>query len=345
MIRKWAALAAGTTLLVTTVPAVAQAARATVEATCARSVLALPADSLPGSSAARTADPSGRYLLGEANREGRQHGQPVLWVDGVPRWLSSRQEDGESFAYSVVEGGLVVGSTYALDGTDHWIYSATTDSYRLLKPPPGLQISQLTGMNKRQDIAGLAWDEGLGRQVPFVWPAGGQPRLLAVPAGHEVLYLDDISDEGLIVGRFTPPGGGIATSYLWKSYGAQPVRLRGVHTKTVWARDIEGQWIAGEEIGGADATGLIWNTRSPRIVQVEEGVVDLNSSRDAVTAGTLGVPNTYTSLVIRSDGTRIEFPEGTLLSHIFERTNKLTAAGYHITESGLPEPVVYACTD
>lgn len=344
MIRQLVALAAGTTLLVTTVPAAAQAASTTGSSTCTRSVLDLPADSLPGSSAARTADPSGRYLLGEANREGHQHSQAVLWVDGVPRWLSPGNEGGESFASSVVEGGLVVGSTYGLDGTVHWIYSAPTDSYRLLAPPPGLQISQLTGMNKRQDIAGLAWDEGLGRQVPFVWPAGGQPRLLAVPAGHEVMYLDDISDEGLIVGRFTLPGGG-TTSYLWKSYGAQPVRLRGVHTKTVWARDIEGQWIAGEENGGENATGLIWSTRSPRIVQIEEGVVDLNSSRDAVTAGILGVPNTYTSLVIRSDGTRIQFPDGTVLSHIFERTSKLTAAGYHISESGMPEPVVYACTD
>lgn len=344
MIRQLVAVAAGMTLLATVVPSAAQAATSgpAGRSACTKIVLDLPADSLPGSSQARTADPSGRYVLGEANREGRQHGQAVLWVDGVPRWLSSRKEGGESFAYSVIEGGLVVGTTTTVDSTDYWIYNATTDSYRLLEPPPGWQIYQLNGMNKHQDIAGLAWDEALGRRVPFVWPAGGQPRLLAVPADHEVQHLDDISDEGRIIGRLMPSDGRVWTSYLWESADAQPVRLRGVKQKNVWARDIESHWIAGGEDDGSEVTGLIWSTQSPRIVKLEEGVVDLNSSRDAVTAGAFGMMGNYPSMVIRSDGTKIEFPEGTLLSHIFERGNKWTAAGYSV-ESGVLEPIVYAC--
>ena len=35
------------------------------------------------------------------------HGHALLWVDGVPRWLSS-QPEGESFGRSLIEGGLVL---------------------------------------------------------------------------------------------------------------------------------------------------------------------------------------------------------------------------------------------
>jgi hypothetical protein len=340
MIRPLAAVAATATLLVTALPA-AQAAAAgpASSANCTKRVLKLPADSLPGSSKASTADPSGRYILGEANREGRMHGQAVLWVNGVPRWLAS-QPDGESFAYSVAKGGFVLGSTYTTTGTEHWIYSVKTNSYRILAPT-NLQISALSAMNNNQDILGTAWDETLGQNVPFVWPAGGQPRLLAVPSGQEVHAMDDISDQGLVIGRLSLPDGQ-HTSYLWKSWNAEPVRLPGINDTGIWARDIEGRWIAGGDSDIDDVTGLLWNTRNGRVVQLEDRVIDLNSSRDAVTEGRFGPLGDYPSVLIRSDGTKITFPQGTLLEHIFERNNKWTAAGYDVS-SGELVPIVYAC--
>ncbi|GAA1552636.1 hypothetical protein GCM10009789_02790 [Kribbella sancticallisti] len=341
MIRNLVAVAATATLLVTALPATqAAAAGPTSRASCTKQVLNLPADSLPGSSKARTADPSGRYILGEANREGRMHGQAVLWVDGVPRWLAS-QPEGESFAYSVIKGGLVLGTTSSETRTDYWIYSVETDSYRILELPGNLQIYLLTGMNQNQDILGTAWDETLGEQVPFVWPAGGQPRLLPKPSGQVVYAMDDISDDGLVIGRLYLPDGR-HTSYLWTSWNAEPTRLSGVRQKTVWARDIEGRWIAGQETDGDNTTGLIWNTQHPRIVKLEDGVIDLNSSRDAATAGLFGPLGDYPSTIIKSDGTKITFPEGTLLEHIFERGTQWTAAGYDVS-SGVLEPIVYAC--
>jgi hypothetical protein len=337
MIRHLAAVAATTTLLVTALPA---AATGTTEAACAKHVLDLPADSLPGSSAARTADPTGRYILGEANRDGRMHANAVLWVDGVPRWLAS-QPDGESFAYSVIEGGLVLGSTSSLAGTDHWIYSATTDTYRILRPPADFRISSVTAMNKNQDIIGAAWDDTLGQQVPFVWPAGGEPQLLPVPSGRSLDWMDDISDEGLVVGRLRLPDGQ-STSYLWKSWTTEPSRLRGAGQEAVWARDIEGPWIAGGDLDIDDHTGLLWNTRNGRIVRFDDSVIDLNSSRDAVTAGMFGPLGDYPSTIIRRDGTKITFPQGTLLQHIFERGTPWTAAGFDVS-SGTLVPIVYAC--
>jgi hypothetical protein len=302
-------------------------------------VLKLPADSLPGSSRAKAADPSGRYVLGEANREGRMHGQAVLWVNGVPRWLAS-QPEGESFGYSVIEGGYVLGRTSTLEGTEHWIYSVKTNSYRILQPT-GIQISLLTGMNSNQDIIGKAWDEARGEDVPFVWPAGGQPQLLPVPAGQTLRALDDISDEGLIVGRFYLPEGG-TTSYLWKTWGSEPVRLPGVNDDTVWARDIEGTSIGGEEGSLDTTTGLIWNTDGTAIKQLERGVADLNSDGDAVTAGLWGPLGDYPSMIIKSDGTKITFPAGTQLEHMFERGARWTAAGYDVS-SGTLVPILYAC--
>ncbi|MEV0289603.1 hypothetical protein AB0H36_36220 [Kribbella sp. NPDC050820] len=267
------------------------------------------------------------------------HGQAVLWVNGVPRWLAS-QPEGESFAYSVIEGGLVLGSTSSFTRTDHWIYSVKTNSYRILAPTT-LQISQLTGMNKHQDILGTTWDEALGQHVPFVWPAGGQPQRLAVPSDQTLYAMDDISDEGLIVGRLYLPDGQ-HTSYLWKSSSAEPARLPGINDTGVWARDIQGSWIAGGDTDIDDVTGLLWNTGNTSIVQLEDRVVDLNRSRDAVTEGRFGPLGDYPSVIIKSDGTKITFPQGTLLEHIFERNTRWTAAGYDVS-SGELVPVVYAC--
>jgi hypothetical protein len=338
MIRNLAAVAATATLLVTALPA-AQAAAAGPGSTanCTKHVLTLPADSLPGSSKATTADPSGRYILGEANREGRMHSHAVLWVDGVPRWLASLPE-GESSAYSVIKGGFVLGSTYGLSETQHWIYSVRSNSYRLLDLPGNLQISGLTAMNENRDILGIARDEA-GERVPFVWPAGGQPQVLPVPSGQSVHAMDDISDEGLVIGRLNLPVDG-NTSYVWKSWNSEPTRLSGA--ENVWARDIEGRWIAGGDTDIDDVTGLLWNTRTNRIVKLEGSVIDLNSSRDAVTAGSFGPMGDWPSVIIRHDGTKITFPEGTLLEHIFEPGTKWTAAGYDVS-SGTLVPILYTC--
>jgi hypothetical protein len=285
---------------------------------------------------ARTADPTGHYILGQANREGRVHGQAVLWADGVPRWLGS-QPDGESFAYSVIEGGLVVGSTYTMTTTEHWIYSAKDNSYRILESP-SLQNSQLTGMNANQDVLGTTWDQELG-EVPFVWPAGGQPQLLPMPSGHSGYGMDDISDEGLIIGRLVRPDGGL-TSYLWKSWNTQPIPLPGADQETVWARDIEAGWIAGGDTNIGDATGLLWETPYDGVEKLAESVIDINSSRDAVTA--VSFDSRRSAMIIRPDGARLTFPRGTHLTHMFERNTQWTAAGYDVS-SGELEPIVYAC--
>ncbi|WP_433158116.1 hypothetical protein [Kribbella sp. CA-247076] len=337
MIRQLAAVAAAATLLVTTLPA-AQAAVAgpASPATCTKKVLDLPADSL-GSGSARSADPSGRYILGQASREGRMHNQAVLWVDGVPRWLAS-QPDGETFAYSVIKGGFVLGTTYG-DTTQHWIYSARSDSYRILDLGD-VQYPEVSAMNENRDVLGTVLDPA-GQRAPFVWPASGQPRQLPMPNGHSVESMDDISADGLVVGRLNLPEGG-GTSFLWRPGQAQPTRLTGAGDERVWAREIQGRWIAGGNTDLDNPTGLLWNTRHNRTVRLEAPVADLNSSRDAVTSGLFGPLGDRASTLIRRDGTKLTFPEGTMLEHIFERGTQWTAAGYDVSSSP-HQPLVYAC--
>ncbi|HEY3556978.1 MAG TPA: hypothetical protein VGL05_05935 [Kribbella sp.] len=340
MIRNLAAVAATGTLLVTVLPATQAAATTSSPTNCTKYVLALPADSLPGSSRVLTADPSGRYILGEANRDGRMQGQAVLWVNDVPRWLAS-QPEGESFAYSVTADGSVLGATYSLTRTDFWIYSIATDSYKILQLPEGLQNSLLTGMNNNHDILGVAWDDMTGVGVPYVWRPGSEPQLLKVPAGLSVDAMDHISDEGAVIGRLKLSDGN-TTSYLWKSATAEPVRLPGKHQDTVWARDIEGTSIGGQEGFAEDTAGLIWNTRNSRVRQLARGVIDLNTDRDAATEGLWGPIGNYPSMIIRSDGTKITFPDGTQLQHIFERNTRWAAGGYDVS-SGTLEPTLYSC--
>jgi hypothetical protein len=44
-------------------------------------------------------------------------------------------------------------------------------------------------------------------------------------------------------------------------------------------------------------------------------------------------------MIIRSNGTEIAFPEGTMLTHIFERDTNWTAAGYDVSADTLqPTP-------
>ncbi|WP_405056710.1 hypothetical protein OG474_28730 [Kribbella sp. NBC_01505] len=341
MIRHLAAVATAAALIATAAPT-AQAATTGPTTTCTNKiVLKLPDDSLPGSSQATTADPSGRYILGAANRPGSMHGWPVLWVDGEPRWLGL-PNGSESSATSVVEGGFVQGSTYVDDGEQYWIYSIQSDSYQILKNTSDVRISYLTRMNKRHDITGVAWDKAFEHRIPFIWPAGGQPRLLPVPSQSDTQYVDDLSDQGRVIARVAASDTSDYTSYVWESWNQQPIKLSGVHQESVWARDIEGNWIGGGETDGEDVTGLLWNDQSSRIQQLEEGVIDLNTSIDAVTAGAFGPFGDYPSMIIRSDGAKITFPEGTLLQHIFERGSQYTAAGYSVA-TGETVPVVFAC--
>ncbi|MFI5708870.1 hypothetical protein [Kribbella sp. NPDC051620] len=337
MIRQLAALCATTAFLATALPAT-QSIAAGPEA-CTKTLLPLPADSEAGSSKVIDADPSGRYVLGDAQRLGAS--QAVLWVDGVPRWLAS-QPDSWSYGYKVVKGGLVLGTTGNQASTDFWVYSVKTDSYRILKVPAGLDISVLTGMNARQDIVGLAWDDESKEHVhPFVWPAGGEPRLLRTPKGMQAFSVEGISDEGRIIGSAGSPDTSDFASYVWNSWHSRPIRLTGPQHESASVGDIEGTWIGGQVGQGIYSTGLIWNTRGTLVAQLEDAVADVNSSGDAVTAGDEFIDH-YSSVLVRSDGTRFTFPEGTLLMHSFDRGAPWSAGGYENT-SGWQAAVLYKC--
>ncbi|GAA0963477.1 hypothetical protein GCM10009554_82920 [Kribbella koreensis] len=345
MIRQLAALCATTALLAAALPAtqsVATPAAAAEPTACAKTVLPLPADTEPGLSMVRSADPSGRYILGHAPRQERAGSQGVLWVDGVPRWLASKP-DSESYGYAVVKGGFVLGYSSNQAGTDYWVYSVKTDSYRILQVPEGQEIYTLSGMNARQDIVGSVSDETDPNTThAFIWPAGGQPRLLRTPRGSQGSSAEDISDEGRIIGRAdNPEDPNSPISYLWESWNSRPIPLRGPHHENVFVWDIEGSRIGGQVGNGIYSTGYIWNTRGALVAQVEDAVADVNSSGDAVTAGDDFIDH-YPSILVRSDGTRYTFPEGTMLTHAFNRNAPWTAGGYE-TNSGYWAAVVYKC--
>ncbi len=335
MIRQLAAVSA-TALLVTAFHAVQPAAAAPTA--CTKNVLALPAGTLPGPNLVWSADSTGRYLIGHASQE--TGSQAVLWVDGVPRWLASKP-NGYSRAYSVTDKGFVLGSTSDSDRMQYWIYSAAADTYQVLTVPEGFQIYDLTGMNERHDIAGVAGDPFAEERYPFVWPAGGQPKLLPTPNGVNALTVDAIGDDGRIVGRFTNPDGPEIRSYLWTSWNRRPVALSGQTRQHTWARVIDGSRIGGGSETGTEVRGRIWNTRTGGYTELEDAVSDLNSAGDAVTQGSEAFDK-YSSVLISSTGTRTTFPDDTYLTQVFDRNTQLTAAGYEFTD-GEHRAITYKC--
>lgn len=265
----------------------------------------------------------------------------MLWVDGVPRWLTARP-GGYTNAYAVTEGGFVLGSTGTATGVEYWIYSASTDSYRTLQVPDNFHISGLVDMNVHQDIVGNAWDETRSSTLPFVWPAGGQPRLLPRPAGFTAGYVADIADDGRILGQLGKQDGTAYGNYLWPSRNRRPARLSTPDQPGVWARTLEGSRIAGGFGVETDSRGLLWNTRTGRYTELEDGVADLNPSGDLVTHGG-NIIDRWPSVLIRSDGTRITFPAETYFWHIFDRNDPhWTAAGYELVDNS-PQAIAYTC--
>ncbi|TDD46215.1 hypothetical protein E1263_37005 [Kribbella antibiotica] len=338
MIRQLATVTAAA-LLATTLHAFQPAAAAPT--TCTKTVLPLPAGTAYTDSSVRDADPTGRYLLGYAANELGY--QDILWVDGVPRWLASRP-GGVTRTYAVVRGGLVFGSTSNEAGEDYWIYSARTDTYRMLKLPENFDLYAFTGMNVHQDIIGMVWDKDRNYSIPFVWPAGGRPRLLPKPPGYPTGNATHIADDGRITGDFGKLDASSFGNYLWTSWNHRPARLAAPDQSGAFTRDIEGLWIGGGYGGEPNARGLLWNTRTGRYTELEDAVADINSSGDAVTFGGW-VIDRYPSVLIRSDGTRITFTAATYLWHVFDRGNpRWTTAGYEMVEDR-PQAVAYKCTN
>ena len=335
MIRQLAAVSA-TALLVTTFHAVQPAAAAPTA--CTKTVLALPAEALPGSNLVWSGDSTGQYLIGHALREAGS--QAVLWVDGVPRWLASRP-DGVSHAFSVTDKGFVLGRTSDSAGTEYWIYSIAAGTYQVLTLPENFQVYDLTGMNERHDIAGVAGDPLGEERQPFVWPAGGRPKLLPTPEGVNAFTVDAIGDDGRLTGRFTNPDNSAIRSYLRTSWDRRPVPLSGQGLQHTWVRVIDGSRIGGGTETGTDVRGRIWSSRTGRFTEVEDAVADLNSSGDAVTQGG-DLFDPFSSILVSSTGRRTTFPDYTHLTQVFDRGNRLTAAGYEFAD-GDNRAVAYTC--
>jgi hypothetical protein len=150
-----------------------------------------------------------------------------------------------------------------------------------------------------------------------------------------------ISDEGRMIGSAGEPGTSEFSRYVWNSWDSRPIRLRGTDQESVSIGDIEGTWIGGQVGEGINSTGLIWNTRGALVAEIEDGVADVNKSGDAVTAGDEFIDH-YPSVLVRRDGTRFTFPEGTMLTHSFDRNTPWTAGGYENT-SGWQAAVLYKC--
>ncbi|TDC15531.1 hypothetical protein E1261_40355 [Kribbella albertanoniae] len=332
------AAVSATALLVTAFHAVPATAAPTES--CTRTLLELPADveTYPGSYV-RGASRSGRYILGHASRLDRSSSQGLLWVDGVPRWLGSRP-DGDSYGYAVNEDGFVVGRTTTPEATEHWLYSAQADTYKILPVPENFQIAHISSMNRRKDFVGQTWDPNSETYPPFVWPAGGRPQSLPQPSGVDIFSVDTIAEDGRISGQGSKQSVNEPHAYLWTSWNRRPQRITGPNQEPVSIRTIEGPWLGG---GGNswEPAGFVWNTRTHRTTQIEDYVADINSSGDLVTAGReqFEVP----SVLIRANGTRTALPANTYLTRIFNRDAPWTAAGYDPT-IGNNRALVYKCS-
>lgn len=300
---------------------------ATSAAGCQVRFLDLPPGADVGAySVVQTGDRTGRYLAGRVERTAG-HLEPVLWTDGVPRWLDPQLE-GLSYVDSVTTDGTVLGYTWdpaAGAAETAWLYRHGT--FRTVAGPPGLDNPRLMGMNNRGDIVGSATDPATGREVPIVRSAQGQWTRLAVDfSGGASL----ISDDGIVIGGMIT--GGLSVRVMWSSWTAAPQQLTTESGDPAAVSEIRSGWIAGSEVGPdvppggptPDPRGLLWNSSGVFQRSYDVMTTSVNSSGDVAL-----VPGTDSQAeIVRANGADVKLGSGSNLAYLIDRGRKLSGAGF-----------------
>ncbi|MFI5731910.1 hypothetical protein ACIA49_17430 [Kribbella sp. NPDC051587] len=306
---------AATALLLTTLTVPAHA----TTLGCTMNVLE-PAPGTPSSGTAwvTDGDDTGHYLLGESTLPDHSGMRPVLWTNGVPRWLD-RQPGVSSTAVDVNNDGTVVGYTGDETGGSHpWTWSG--GSYKDLAGPAGLEDVTVSAINNRGDIAGYGWDPATFGFAGVVWPKGGAA--IRLDAKWSALVVD-INEKGIVVGNVQTPDGN--TGWIWTDWQSAGSKLPGKQAETTRVQEIRGDWIGGKEpLADGTWSGLVWNLATLTVESRERPVNSINTTGDVAIEPSLS----EASVIVKADGSRVALPEWSNIYHLFDRGRSVSAGGY-----------------
>jgi uncharacterized membrane protein len=152
------------------------------------------------------ADPSGRYVVGEAN----EPAGVVLWTDGVPANITT---DTAVRVWAVNRSGTMVGEQ-TVGGMDSRPVVYRNGHFAVLPVPAGVDSAVARAINTRGDIVGTAV---LANRTTHAmrWPAGDTAAGIVLPGGTQSSAAAGIGDDGTVVGHIDD----LAQPYLWHPDG------------------------------------------------------------------------------------------------------------------------------
>jgi uncharacterized membrane protein len=148
---------------------------------------------------------------------------PMVWDNGGERALPMPDGDAGE-ADGVNESGTIVGIISPLAYRPRAVRWAPDGTVTNLAEPPGAIESRATGINGRGDIVGYAVTSD--RATGLLWPAGSSAYVELAGGGHRGAQPDDISDDGVIVGRVQVDDSTFQAA-RWASRDAEPQSLGG----------------------------------------------------------------------------------------------------------------------
>jgi hypothetical protein len=261
-------------------------------------VFRLPTPAGAGSSEARAADPTGRYVIGSAwvGSGADRHTVALFWdrtalVDlPVPA--------GSSFV-DVNSRGVVVGLSASGRG---WVYRR--GEVTELPVRQAGQRAVPAAVNTRGDVVGFLQGADVADRQIAVWPAHrpAAVRTLALPPGPiSRPQSTDIDDDGTVIATANDPADFVrVASYYWPRGGA-PVQFRTPDGgDAVAVGRIRRGWVVGVEYRSGSQPVLRWNLRTSSVEQVRaNGTIRGVNARGAVLTW---------DAVIHRDGTDVPLP-------------------------------------
>lgn len=244
-------------------------------------IRALPVPAGTFSSQVNGGDRAARFLVGDANVDGR--GTVVLiWNGDAVRELDTAPlaPYAAVMAADVNGTGVVVGNKTVDFGTfrsEAWVYR--NGRFRMLPGLTATAETTATAINSRGDIVGVSYDavnSGLRRAV--IWPADrpGTVRELVPDTTTDPAAGVDVDDDGTVLGFLGSRPTETQRPYVWPASGrafALTAPAGYGYAEGVAIRD---GWVAGTALplAGGNSVTVRWDlpTRTARFASTEHGV-------------------------------------------------------------------------
>jgi hypothetical protein len=232
------------------------------------------------------ADGTGRYLVGNALRNGTEKLRVVVWVDESPTTFDVPDAGSFTDPTDVNSAGTVVGGASGIRSGGIFVWTYRDGRVAKLPHPPGYRAGGPAVINERGDIAAPA--RGATGLAVVVWPASAPDRPRTFPISFPYMGLADIAEDGTVVGAVGSagkPGFGSTvadTPYVWPPDGvgrklAVPAGWEGGVPKGV-----HGDWVLGSvRVSSASRDRPFNATFAPARWRLSTGEVEVLSTMTA----------------------------------------------------------------